>query len=105
MKLQRSGFIVIVGSAEKTKRLAFLALSHHPCCLLQRTLRHGGKCQHAIQVNDGTWHLDYQEIFGHISVSDFVTTQRREDFKENAYLANMIAPWFLLPEHLFFLSP
>lgn len=25
------------------------------------------KCHHAIHVNDCTWHLDHQEIFGHIS--------------------------------------
>lgn len=50
-------------------------------------------------MNDYTWHLDHQEIFGHISVSDFVTTQGETDFKsEDSDLAYMNTAYFLLLE-------
>jgi hypothetical protein len=64
MKLQRSGFIVIAGSGEK--KTVFLRIEPPPTACFGEH-RAWGKCHHAIQVNDCTWHLDHQEIFGSIS--------------------------------------
>lgn len=61
------------------------------------------KCHWAIHVNDCTWHLDHQEIFGHISVSDFVTTQGEKNFKAESDLAYMNTAYFLLLECPFLL--
>lgn len=63
------------------------------------------KCHHAIQVNDCTWHLDHQEIFGHISqcLMLSVTIQGEKDLKEDSDLAYMNTTYFLFLECPFLL--
>lgn len=98
MKPQRSGFIVIVGDGEE--KTTFLGINLPPTACFGEH-RAWAKCHRGIQVNDYTWHLDQQEIVGHISVSDFVTTQGEKDFTEDSDLACVNTAYFLLWNVLF----
>lgn len=100
MKPQRSGFIVIVGHGEK--KTTFLRIERPPTACFGEH-RAWAKCHHAIQVNDYTWHSEHQEIFGHISVSDSVTTQGEKGFPEDSDLAYTNTANFLLLECPFLL--
>lgn len=84
MNPQRSGFIVDVGDGEK--KTTFLRMELPPTACFGEH-RAWAKCHRAIQMSDYTWHSDHQEIFGHISVSDSVTTQGGKDFTEDFDLA------------------
>lgn len=93
MKLQRSGFIVIVGNGEN--RTTVLSAELPPAACFGEP-RAWAECHRAIQVNDYTRHLEHRELFGHISVSHFVTTQGEKDFTEDSDLAYVNTADFLL---------
>ena len=86
MKLQRSGFIVIAGSAEKDRIPEDGAAAHRLVWWAQGL----GKMS---PCNSGEWlHLalgSSGNIWSFFTVSDFVTTQGEKEFKEDSDFAHM----------------